>query len=904
MVKKTKRRPKALNLYANLTSRRKTQRDVKARRRADYLATLPKQPLKRLLYRLHPKRVVKFWFSKQGLMTFLKLVGVAFIILAIFIAALFAYYRRELDRIRPEQIAKYVQTTVNKYYDRNGVLLWEDKGDRNYKLVIDSKDIPKVMKDATVAIEDKEFYSHAGISITSLFRAGINNLFGGEVQGASTLTQQLVKQVFFSEDAAQNRLSISRKIKEIILAIEVERMYNKDQILTLYLNEVPYGGRRNGVESAAQTYFRKPAKDLTLPEAALVASIPQNPSKYNPYTLNSNTTKELLERQHKVLDSMVELKYATKEAAEAAKKYPILDTIKPEISDIENIKAPHFVLEVRKKLEAELNTSVVRAGGLTIKTTLDYRVQQVAEDSVSRNYHYAQAIGGNNMAVTAIDVPTGQVLAMVGSHDYHDKSIGGEVNAATALLNPGSSIKPFIYANLFKPKEGVNFGAGTILADENIDSIYHGNLDNFDGRFMGSITIREALGRSRNPPAVKAAYIGGLDAAIQTAKDAGDRSYCVGVDYGLSAAIGSCAVREVEHVNSYATLARQGVYKPEAYVLEVKNSQGQVIQQWKDNKAKNVIDPQITYILSDILNDGRARSAIFGSHPIGFNVPGVKTATKTGTTNLGNKPKDAWMMSYTPRMAVGVWTGRNDPKAMNSLSSTGNAHVIMDIQQFAHEQIFAKDGSWKADDWFTRPAGIQTLTVNGRTDIFPSWYTKPANSEGTKIVFDLVSKKKATDCTPPRAKIELTVQSYQDPATKRVTTNSPDGYNADATDDVHKCSDLPPFVAVSQTHVGSNYTIKATVSQGTFALSSVTITVDGQAVSTQAISSAGEYTVSRNLSSGEHTIGATVIDQAMYDDSDTDNVTVATKIKKPPIVLGSVSRYLVVVSSVDGARLL
>ncbi len=664
-------------------------------------------------------------------------------------------------------------------------------------------------------------------------------------------------------------------------------MYNKDQILTLYLNEVPYGGRRNGVESAAQTYFGKPAKNLTLPEAALIASIPQNPSKYNPYTLTSNTTKELLERQHKVLDSMVELKYITKKQADEAEKYPILDTVKPELAGNENIKAPHFVLEVRSKLEKELGlgTKTVRAGGLTIKTTLDYRIQQMAEDSINRNYKYAKAIGGNNMALTAIDTPTGQILAMVGSHDYHDKAIGGEVNAATALLNPGSSIKPFIYANLFKPKEGVNFGAGTILADENIDSIYHGNLDNFDGRFMGAITIREALGRSRNPPAVKAAYIGGLDNAIQTAKDAGDRSYCVGFDYGLSAAIGSCAVREVEHVNAYATIARQGVYKPEAYVLEVKNAQGQVIQQWKDDKAKNVIDPQITYILSDILTDGKARSAIFGSHPAGFNVPGVKTATKTGTTNLGNKPKDGWMMSFTPRMTVGIWTGRNDPKAMNSLSSTGNANVIMDVQKFAHKEIFEKDGSWKPDDWYTRPAGIQTLTVNGHTDIFPSWYTKPANAEGTKVVFDQVSRKKATDCTPARAKIELTVQSYEDPATKHVTTSSPDGYDANATDDVHKCDDIPPFVSVTKEHLsGQNYRIKATVSQGTFPLSSVSITLDGQVISNQAVSSAGDYTVERTLSSGEHSIGATIVDQALYDNSDTDTISVAST--NPPIILG------------------
>jgi membrane peptidoglycan carboxypeptidase len=892
MVRKPSKRAKALSLYANLTARRKSKVDARARRKAEYLATLPKQPLKRLLYRLHPKRVMKFWFSRQGAITFLKLVGVGFIILAIFIAALFAYYRRELDAIRPEELAKRVQTTVTKYYDRNGVLLWEDKGNGNYTLTVESKNIAKIMKDATVALEDREFYSHAGVSVSGLFRAGLNNLFGGDnIQGASTLTQQLIKQVFLAEDAAENRLSISRKIKEIILAIEVERMYNKDQILTLYLNESPYGGPRNGVESAARAYFGKGAKELTLAEAAFLAAIPQNPTKYNPYTLTPEARKDLIGRQHYVLNSMQELNMATKEQVDEAKKYPILDTIKPELAGNENIKAPHFVLEVRKALEKELTTKVVRSGGLTIKTTLDYRIQQVAEDSINRNYHHAVRLGGDNMAMTAIDVPTGQVLAMVGSHDFRDKSVGGEFNAATTLLNPGSSIKPFVYANLFKPKDGTNFGAGTVLADEPVESLVHQKINNFDGRFMGAITIREALGRSRNPPAIKAAWIGGLDNAIQTAKDAGNRVYCDGFDYGITAAIGTCAVRQVEHTNAYATLARMGVYKKEAYFLEVKNAQGQILKQWKD-ESKNAIDPQIAYLLNDILNDGRARAAVFGSFPPGFNVPGVKTATKTGTTDDGHgHPKDSWMMSYSPRMAVGIWTGRHDPKPMHSLASTGNANVVMDVQKHAHKEIFEKDGSWRHDAWFTQPAGIQRLTVSGRTDIFPSWYVKPKDAEGAKMVFDQVSKKKATDCTPPRARIELTVQIYEDPATKRKTTSAPDGYDAQNDDDVHKCTDIKPFVTVEAEQVGSplskKYKITATVSKGTFALSSVDILVDGQVVSSQPISGAGEYSVTRTLSSGSHKVSAKVVDQGMYENSDEDGpfTVVYNELYTTPIVL-------------------
>ncbi|HSW81471.1 MAG TPA: transglycosylase domain-containing protein [Candidatus Saccharimonas sp.] len=875
MVKKSNRQ-KAMNLYSNLAARRKSKSEAKARSKAEYLATLPKNPVKRLLYRLHPKRVVKFWFSKQGAITLAKLAGVAVIILAIFVAALFAYYRNQLDAIRPDQLAKSVQTTVSNYYDRNGILLWQDKGDGDYKLVVQSGDINNYMKQATIAIEDKDFYKHGGISISGILRAGFSNATGGEVQGASTLTQQLIKQVFFAQDAATNRLDISRKIKEIILAIEVERMYNKDQILTMYLDEVPYGGRRNGVESAAQSYFGMHAKDLTLPQAALLASIPQNPSYYNPQNLTPQSSKDLIERQHRVLDNMKDQGYITQQQDTDAQKYPILDTIKPEISDAENIKAPHFVLEVRSQLEKQFGTKLVRDGGLNIKTTLDYRIQQTAEASIAKNYRYATAIGANNMAMTAVDVPTGQVLAMVGSYDYNNNQYG-KVNATTASLSPGSSIKPFVYANLFKPQSnGQNWGAGSILADENIDKLYGGTLQNYDGKFMGAITIRQALGNSRNPPAVKAGLIGGLANAIQTAQDAGDKNYCVGVNYGPSAAIGTCGVTDVEHTEAYATLARQGVAEPVAYTLEVKNAQGQVIQQWKD-QAKQVIDPQITYILSDILSDNSARSHVFGTNAPGFNVPGVKTATKTGTTDDGHgHGKDSWMMSYTPRMAVGIWTGRNDNGPLTSLSSTGNANVVMDVQKFAHQEIFAKDGSWKPGDWFTKPAGVQTLTVSGHTDIFPSWYTTKSAAQTQQMTFDQVSKKKATDCTPSRAQIKKDVQSYKDPLTNAVTLTAPDGYDPNNTDDRHNCSDAKPFVSLAVTNSGSNYHIVANVNQGTFPLASVDISVDGQVVSSQAVSAAGAYSVDTTLSSGSHQISATVVDQGMYDASDSTTKAVSS----------------------------
>lgn len=889
LLKKFKRsikRSKGVNLYSNLAARRRGSADSRSRRKAEYLATLPKHPVKRFFYRMSPKRAVKYWFSRDGAVMLLKLGGVGVLVIGILFVALFAFYRKELDAIRPGELSKRVQSTVTKYYDRNNVLLWDDKGDGDYKLVIESQAIPKVMKEATIAVEDQDFYKHSGISFQGLFRASINNFTGGEVQGASTLTQQLIKNVFFQEESQQNRISISRKIKEIILALEVERMYNKDQILTMYLNEVPYGGRRNGVESAALTYFGKKTKDLSLAQAALIASIPQNPSYYNPYYLEGN--KDLIARQQFVLDKMEQQGYATKEQVEKAKKVPILDQLKPELSGLRDIKAPHFVLQVRNELEKELGTKVVRGGGLIVKTTLDYRVQKLAEEVVKKNKDKIFANGGDNTAITAIDAPTGQILAMVGSYDFHNKSYGS-VNAATSMLQPGSSIKPFIFANLFKERKGQNWGPGSILSDDPVpQSIYKTadgtSLQNFDNRFYGTMTIRQALANSRNTSAVKAGYIGGIDEAIKTAREAGDRSYCTTEVYGLSAAIGSCTLKQVEHVNAYATFARQGVYKKEAYALEVKNTQGQILKQWKD-ESKRVLDSQIAYLISDILSDANARTRVFGVGHLGFTPAGVKTAIKTGTTDDGKGHiKENWAMTYTPKLAVGIWTGRHDGKPLNFYSTAANDHIIDEFMSRSHKEIFEKDKTWKPNDWFTKPAGIQTLTINGRTDIFPSWFKKPKNAEGVKMMFDKVSKKKATECTPNAAKVELTVQVMEDAITKKKTYSAPDGYDANKDDDIHHCGDKLPTVTsidVGACTSGSPCTITINVNKGKFKLSSIEVSVDGKKIATIGASNSGSYNTSHSFSVDSHTISAVVSDTALYTGSANKTINVLVN-NKPP----------------------
>ncbi len=878
MIKKPKRGAHGLNVYSNLSAKRRSKKDAKARKKAEYLASLPKHPVKRLLYRMHPKRFFAYWFSKEGLFMALKITGVAILLAILFTGALFAYFRQELDQIRPEELAKRVQTTVTRYYDRNDILLWEDKGENDYRLAVDSNELSQYLKDATVAIEDRDFYDHAGVSLQGIGRALVNNFSGGNVQGGSTLTQQLVKQVFISEEEAQKRgiSGIPRKIKESILAIEVERMYNKDQILTLYLNESPYGGRRNGAESAAQTYFGKSAKDLNLAEASLIAGIPQQPGIYDPY--NPAGHEALLARQHVTLNNMAELGYITKKEAEEAKKVPVLDQIRPESDQFKDIKAPHFVQMVRADLEEELGKATVGRGGLTVKTTLDWRVQEVVQTAIHDLFESSlpQTAGFNNSAATIVDSQTGQILALQGSRDYNYPGYGQD-NAADAFIQPGSSIKPLVFSALFKQKPAgqPNYGAGTILSDENIDSLVGYDLNNFDNRFRGNIPIRSGLAESRNIPAVKAYLISGRSEVLQTIWDAGDKSYCtqgVDQDAGAALAIGGCGLKQTEHANAFATFARMGQYKPVSSVLEVKNTDGDILKQWKD-EGKQAFDSQIAYIISDILSDDAARAPSFGAGAAGLNVPGVKTATKTGTSNIGDDSKDLWMMSYTPKASLGIWVGNNDTSPMNHALSSIIGPTVSQIMGPIHTDIFQPEGTWAPGDWFERPEGVQDLNVGGRTDLFPSWYSSEQRNNGEAMTFDRVSKKKATDCTPDAARIEINVQKIRDPVTNRETIIAPDGYNGTEEDDLHKCDDVKPFVSsISANRIGSSnrYRIAANVNQGTHGIQTVELTADGQTVTLS-----GNYRTEITFSSpGQKTITVKVVDSALYEGSASQTITV------------------------------
>ncbi len=862
-----------MSVYSNLTHKRKTKKDSAARKRAEYLATLPKHPVKRILYRLHPKRVFHYWFSKKGAFMALKIVGVGVLFIVLAVGALFAYYRKDLDAIRPGELAKRVQTTVTKYYDRNDQLLWEDKGDGDYKLVVDGNNISKLMKEATVAIEDQDFYKHGGISPTGILRSLLNNANGGSIQGGSTLTQQLVKQVFFADQSSERGLSgIPRKIKEIILAIEVERMYDKDQILDLYLNESPYGGRRNGVESGAQAYFGKSSKDLNLAEAAMLAAIPNQPGLYDPYSENPDSHVALVERQHKVIDNMVTQGYVTQKEGDDAKKYPIIDSIRPASEQFDGIKAPHFVLMVKSQLEKELGIATVGRGGLTVKTTLDIRIQNKAEEAMTAMFASNTPVnaGFTNGAATVEDSQTGQIIALVGSRDYKYPGFG-QNNAATAYIQPGSTIKPLVYAQLFsqQPTGKQNYGSGSILADANDFSKQYGApLRNADGKFLGNISVRKSLALSRNVPAIKAMYVSGQDATMKTIRDMGDTNYCTqGADAqaGLSSAIGGCGTRQIDHVNAFASLARGGVYKPTATILEVKNSGGEVIKKWKD-ESKQVVDPQAAYIVSDILTDDNARAGLYGRNFYGIVVPGVKTATKTGTSDKGGQAKDIWNMSYSPAITMGVWLGNPDTQILKNGNSSLPAIIIGKVMEYAHKDIYAAEGKWKTGDWFSAPTGIQT--ING--ELYPAWYSKAQSQTNAKMTFDRVSKKKAVACTPDSAKVEIDINKIIDPITNKEVITTPDGYDANADDDVHQCTDIKPTVTNisvgskgSGTGGANSYKITVTVAQGTNPLQQVDVSAGGSVIAS--LPAGATYVTSYTATAtGVVPVSVTVTDTAYY----------------------------------------
>lgn len=586
-------------------------------------------------------------------LVFLSLVG-----LIIFTVFSFVIFAKDLPS--PNKLSARDSSLSTKIFDRNGKLLYDIYGDKNRALV-KWNELPQYVKDATISIEDKDFYKHQGFSPLGIGRAAFRILFFRKLEGGSTITQQVVKNTLLSSER-----TVTRKIKEFILAIQVERKYTKDEILQIYLNEVPYGGTAWGIEAAAQTYFDKEAKDLTLAEAVILAGLPQSPSFYSPYGTNP---KAYIERAKNVARRMREDDYITKEQEEQLKKDISAVQFSP---DDQGIKAPHFVFYVRDILVERYGEKLVEQGGLRVTTSLDLELQEKAQQMVAEEVTKLADFKVGNGSAVVIDPKTGEVLSMVGSKDYFDKDYDGQVNVSLSLRQPGSALKPFTYATAFKAGYTPSF----VIMD--VPTEFPGGVGqpmykpvNYDGKYRGAQQVRFALGNSINVPAVKMLALVGVKNMLRTAYEAGLASLEPTDEnlkrFGLSVTLGGGEVRLLDLTSAFGTLANKGMRIEPAPILKVEDRGGKVLEQKKEEKGKSVIGEDVAFLVSHILSDNNARSAIFGTSSL-LNVGGKTVAVKTGTTD---DKRDNWAVGYTPSVVVGVWVGNNDNSPMNPQIASG-----------------------------------------------------------------------------------------------------------------------------------------------------------------------------------------------------------------------------------------
>ncbi len=574
------------------------------------------------------------------------------------------YISKELPD--PEKISDRQVAQSTKIYDRTGSkLLYEVYQDQK-RTVVDLKDISPWVIKSTIIIEDKHFYEHSGIRVVSIIRAQISNLLGRSSGGggASTLTQQLIKNALVG-----NERSYYRKIKEAILAIRLEQKFDKDQILKMYLNEIPYGSTNYGIEAAAQSYLKKSSKDLTLAEAATLSAIPQRPSRY------LNDFEALKSRRDYILKLLKDDNQITAQEYEQA----ITEEIKiDKTSGI--LAAPHFVLYIRQLLADKYGEKAVDSGGFKVITTLDLDKQLLAEKIISeQGEKFVAEANANNASLVAIDPKNGQILSMVGSRDFENNEIKGQYNVATlGRRQPGSSFKPFVYAFAFEK----GYTPETVLYDvtTNFDRRTGSEYipKNYDGKEYGLVTMRKALQGSLNIPAVKTLYLVGVNETIEFARRFGYTTFTG--DYGLSLVLGGGEVKLLEHANAYATLANNGIYNEPVSILKIIDNTGKIIEEWKSHEGTKAIEPEIATTITNVLSDNDARAYIFGSNSTLF-LADRPVAAKTGTTNDN---KDAWTLGYTPSLAVGVWVGNTQPSPMKA---GGNKLAGVIFNQFMKEAL-------------------------------------------------------------------------------------------------------------------------------------------------------------------------------------------------------------------------
>lgn len=639
---------------------------------------------------------------------------------SLFTVAAFGYFARQLPDIH-SLLNRYVAQST-KIYDRTGeVLLYEIHGDEK-RTVVELNQVNDRVKQALISAEDKNFYTHKGFSLLGIIRSAIKNILTGSSQGGSTLTQQMIKNTLLT-----NEKTYTRKIKELILSREAEQTFNKDEILKIYLNTINYGGVNYGVEAGAQAFFGKHALDVTLAEAAILAALPQAPSRLSPY---GKRIDELTARQHWVLDRMAEDGFITKDEAKSAKE----EKIEFKKQELGSIKAPHFVFYVKDKLIEQFGEESVNQGGMKIITTLDWEKQQAADEAVHSANEFNLAKGANDAALVSLDAKTGEILAMVGSQDFFNDEIAGKVNVSIEKRQPGSSIKPIVYATALQK----GFTSETVVYDVNTNFAVSGKdyiPRNFDLKERGPVTMRKALQGSLNIPAVKFMYLAGVDSVM--AKLADDLEYSTITkkqDCGLSLVLGGCEVTLLDHASAFTAFARDGIMAKPAGILEVYDKTGNQLFKFAP-KNKKVWDEQTARQLNNILSDNEARAYVFGAKNQ-LTLGDRPVAAKTGTTNDYN---DGWTIGYTPSIVTGVWVGNADGTDMKS--GADGSIVAAPI--------------WNA--YMRKALGSSPIEYFKTPEPLPN-NLKPvlmgAVSGGPELVIDRISGKLATAFTPEHLKVK------------------------------------------------------------------------------------------------------------------------------------------------------
>lgn len=699
-----------LDKLKNQLARLKSQTQSDTIQSTDPMSAAPsRRSVERLSQERKRLRAIKF-------MRFAAFGGFAAVILGIVaFFGLFAYYSRELPK--PGEVVRRSGFST-RIYTKNGDLLY-DLYDQERRVPIKIDQVPQHLKQATIAIEDKDFYTHKGFDLLTIVRIPYNYIFKqGRVVGGSTLTQQLVKTALLT-----NEKSLTRKFKEFVLSLQIERTFTKDEILEMYLNEVPYGGTAHGVGTAAEVYFGKPVSEVTVVEAAILAGLPQRPSAYSPFTGKNDTDGTPLwkVRAKGVLRRMHEDQYLTDLAYQDA--LAGLETVQFSSSGV-NITAPHFVFYVRDQLAEMYGEDMVETAGFKVTTSLDLDLQNQAQSIVAEEVDKVKDVNISNGAAMVMNPKTGEIIAMVGSKDYNNDEIGGQFNVAVdGLRQPGSSIKPVTYLLMFKrgySPASMLMDVPTTFAATDKDKPYEPK--NYDGKFRGPIDIRNSLGSSLNITAVKSLGIVGVDQFL-------DQAYRMGFvtleptkenmqRFGLAATLGGAEVHLIDTMSAYSSFANSGTKVEPVSILKVEDKNGKVIYEHKPVQGPEVMTPEEAFLINNILSDNNARAIAFGTRSL-LNV-NENVAVKTGTTN---DQRDNWAIGWSQDVIVGAWVGNNDNSPMKTVASgvSGATPIWRRIILAALEKDEYESPAWEV------PKGIERIEVDAisgypKHDEFPAKY--------------------------------------------------------------------------------------------------------------------------------------------------------------------------------------